>query len=524
MSLIYNLIDDYKNNIFGMRVVSSKANPQSAIFPEARLAAFSFMNQGNDLLMGEGIANAMDATAITPEEWTLFGLISGVYSGYDSGVGEDPTGRSTFGGPSLMVGVSKAIPVKNDELLLGTYFEAGIGFVDSEIDTIYGAVNTSGNANYYGLGTIIRYAVNAGFYTENFFRIGILDSRMTSGNGIYSIKNNFLSVYMGAGINFGYELDLFNARDMFDVYTRYTWGHLVEGRGEIDGQNYGFNTINSHQISLGLRYNFIVESMFSPYLGVRVEHEFSAKSVAKINIDYETTSRSLKGFTGLGEIGVRITPNETLPLTMALNLGGHIGTIEGFDITFDIEYLFGKKANKDVVLANAVVVTNELAVSNKEILANKEDEPKEEEVVPVAVSEVEEAKELEKNINNDNVKVQSIDEGLLVKVGEFLFKVESYQLTDKGKESIKIIIDEINTKYPDKKIIVRGHTDSIGDIKFNQYLSEQRAISIINILKESIESSRISYEGMAYSEPIDTNSTSKGRAKNRRAEIVIVME
>ena len=491
MSLMHNLMDYYdtSSSTFGMRVTSSEANPQSATFTEARLASFSFINQGNDLLIGEGIASAMDATAITLFEWTFFGLISGVYSEYDAGVG-DSTGLTTFGGPAFMFGVAKAIPIRTDNLLssvlLGAYFETGIGFIDSEIDTIFGSVNTSGNANYYGLGGLIRYTIYNGFYSENFFRVGLLDNKMSTQNADYGVEHDFSSIYFGAGMNLGYEVDLFNSRDMLDIYTRYTWAHLVEGEGSIDGQNYKFNTINSHQVSIGLRYNFIEASMFSPHLGVRVKHEFAAKSVAKINEDYETVSRSLEGFTWLGEVGVRVTPKETLPLTMALNLGGHTGVIEGFDITFDIEYLFGSDRKQD----------------------KKEKE----------------AKELEVSIANENVKVENIDEGIIVKIGEFLFEVESYELTEEGIESLQVIIDEIKRKYTDKKIIVRGHTDSVGDIRFNQYLSEQRAIGIIEMMKYNIESDRISYEGRADTEPIDTNSTSTGRAKNRRVEIIIILE
>ena len=40
-------------------------------------------------------------------------------------------------------------------------------------------------------------------------------------------------------------------------------------------------------------------------------------------------------------------------------------------------------------------------------------------------------------------------------------------------------------------------------------------------MKNTIDSEKLSYEGKAYTEPIDTNKTRAGRAKNRRVEIII---
>jgi len=67
--------------------------------------------------------------------------------------------------------------------------------------------------------------------------------------------------------------------------------------------------------------------------------------------------------------------------------------------------------------------------------------------------------------------------------------------------------------------IINGHTDSVGSLKYNQKLSERRAIAIKNILIENgVEASRIKTIGYGEVKPIATNKTKEGRALNRRIE------
>ena len=72
-------------------------------------------------------------------------------------------------------------------------------------------------------------------------------------------------------------------------------------------------------------------------------------------------------------------------------------------------------------------------------------------------------------------------------------------------------------------IEIAGHTDSIGDNKANQILSEKRAISVKNFLVENlINSNRIFCVGYGEKQPVESNKTKNGREKNRRIEIRIL--
>jgi outer membrane protein OmpA-like peptidoglycan-associated protein len=74
-----------------------------------------------------------------------------------------------------------------------------------------------------------------------------------------------------------------------------------------------------------------------------------------------------------------------------------------------------------------------------------------------------------------------------------------------------------------KKLSIEGHTDGQGDPEQNLELSRQRAESVRRWLSENgIEGVRLEAKGFGDSRPIASNKTSKGRAENRRIELVIV--
>lgn len=84
-------------------------------------------------------------------------------------------------------------------------------------------------------------------------------------------------------------------------------------------------------------------------------------------------------------------------------------------------------------------------------------------------------------------------------------------------------IINILKKTPGLKIRVEGHTDNIGSKKYNLDLSKKRAQAIKDYLVgKGIDQSRITSVGHGLSKPIAGNDTKKGRALNRRAELIPV--
>lgn len=76
-------------------------------------------------------------------------------------------------------------------------------------------------------------------------------------------------------------------------------------------------------------------------------------------------------------------------------------------------------------------------------------------------------------------------------------------------------------KYPEVKLEVQGHTDSVGTDAFNQKLSEARATAVRNyLIGQGIAGDRLTTEGFGESKPAASNATKEGRAKNRRIEFM----
>ena len=81
---------------------------------------------------------------------------------------------------------------------------------------------------------------------------------------------------------------------------------------------------------------------------------------------------------------------------------------------------------------------------------------------------------------------------------------------------------EILIKYPTAEFDVEGHTDSIGNEKYNLNLSQKRAEAVVKYLKEHGVKSKLNAKGYGETKPIASNRTRTGRAKNRRVEINLV--
>ncbi len=90
------------------------------------------------------------------------------------------------------------------------------------------------------------------------------------------------------------------------------------------------------------------------------------------------------------------------------------------------------------------------------------------------------------------------------------------------------VLNEVVTtlkKYPDEKIVVRGHTDSTGTAEWNAKLSFMRADAVKTYLVASgIDPERLIVEGAGAAMPVAPNTTAGGRARNRRVEIKAQLE
>ena len=77
-------------------------------------------------------------------------------------------------------------------------------------------------------------------------------------------------------------------------------------------------------------------------------------------------------------------------------------------------------------------------------------------------------------------------------------------------------------KYPELVIEVAGHTDNRGSKPHNLALSQRRAETVMNYLKEHGVTNRMTAKGYGPEDPLADNSTADGRQQNRRVGLRIV--
>jgi OmpA-OmpF porin, OOP family len=90
-------------------------------------------------------------------------------------------------------------------------------------------------------------------------------------------------------------------------------------------------------------------------------------------------------------------------------------------------------------------------------------------------------------------------------------------------ESMGVINEIYNlmAKHPELKFSIEGHTDSDGNAESNQKLSEDRALTVMNqLMSMGIDKDRLTHKGFGQTQPIADNSTTEGKAENRRVEFI----
>jgi outer membrane protein OmpA-like peptidoglycan-associated protein len=112
------------------------------------------------------------------------------------------------------------------------------------------------------------------------------------------------------------------------------------------------------------------------------------------------------------------------------------------------------------------------------------------------------------------------------KIGNKSYHIEfvtgSAQISEASKDVLDQIFQDAVTA-DGTKILIGGYTDNIGSESSNMNLSEQRALSVLNYLKEKgLTPTRLESKGYGSSNPIADNSSASGRAQNRRVEISIL--
>ena len=140
--------------------------------------------------------------------------------------------------------------------------------------------------------------------------------------------------------------------------------------------------------------------------------------------------------------------------------------------------------------------------------------------------------QLQTEVNADQVEIQQLQDRLKVTVlNEILFPEGGWELNQKGRETLNKIVPVLK-KLTNQRIEVNGYTDNVpigpelkSRFPSNWELSTARATDVVRyLIKEGVSPQLLSATGYGEEDPVASNDTPEGRAKNRRIEIVLVAQ
>ena len=310
---------------------------QTKSFVETRVGATSFINQGVDFLVSSNIKAAKDSVASgksgkahKPDGYQLWAGIGGSHMRAESGSYVDTNGWH------LGVGWARENALKDGRMIYGPFLSYGYGSYDSYLnDDTHG----SGKFRTLGLGLMARVEKNDGMWYEGSLQGGRVksdyDGSIYAGiNSSYDISNTYWAGHLGAGKDI-----VLKKGETISPYLRYFWSHQSDVSTRLNsGEDYNFSDVNSQRMRLGFRYLRRNSTAGEFYTGLAWEYEFSGSTHASYQ-GYDTPSPSLRGSSGMFELGYRFTPQDG-KIVYDLHFTGWQGKRRGLSGDASVKWLF----------------------------------------------------------------------------------------------------------------------------------------------------------------------------------------
>ena len=335
-SLIYGVKFDASADRVNFTVTEGGSATEASKSPsETRLATVGFLNSGADNFTDKGITNAV--AVASSDNGAVFAAAGGGQSRLHSGSYTDIKGYN------FVLGAAKAITNNAGKLTYGPFAEAGWGTYDSHLDC---GVRGDGNTRYYGVGAFAHQDNNSGTYYEGSLRYGQTNSDY-SGSGLTDGLGNPLaatydssSAYYGAHIGIGKVSKLTDTTST-DIYAKLLYTHQ-QGDSAVmagSGETYDFDAVDSTRARVGARLSKTYSDRATAYVGTAYEYEFDGEATATVK-GFSTLAPSIKGGSGMLELGYSLKPKAANDPTIDLSLQGWLGKKEGFTTNVNFMWKF----------------------------------------------------------------------------------------------------------------------------------------------------------------------------------------
>lgn len=130
-----------------------------------------------------------------------------------------------------------------------------------------------------------------------------------------------------------------------------------------------------------------------------------------------------------------------------------------------------------------------------------------------------EAEEMQRQI--EALQAEKTERGLVLTLGDVLFATGSAEIQGGTNQNLEKLVTFLK-QYPERQVLIEGHTDNVGSAMFNETLSRQRAESVRRYLTgRGIDGRRLTVSGFGFERPVASNDSAMGRQQNRRVEVII---
>lgn len=300
---------------------------------ESRIAGVALLNQSSDLLIDQGFGAVKFNGEGVAKDTYGFAIMGGSSIRYNTGSFVKANGFS------LIAGLAQKTTVDNGVWHLGAFFENGHSNYSTHNDGVDGAVRGDGDATYNGGGILARFDSASGMYGEASMRAGSIKNKFggfayNGGIGSYEDRSTYYGAYLGLG-----QQRQLSKNTSLDIYGKYFYTHQQGSDFEVLGEQVTTAAVKSSRMQLGGRLTKQVTAEVSYYGGVAWEYEFDgAADMAVAGADL--AAPSLKGSSGIVEMGIRLKPSKTDKITLDLGAQGHFGKRRGFSGGLQINYSF----------------------------------------------------------------------------------------------------------------------------------------------------------------------------------------
>ncbi len=307
-------------------------NPQTKSLLESGLAGVDFVNHGADLASGDGMQQLVQASANTGVN--TFGAIGGGKYRTETGSHIDVKGAN------LLLGAGSSINNSAGQLHVGAYVEGGTGSYDSFNDFANApSVRAHGNTKYYGLGLMLKQDFSNNLYVEGGLRFGKSKTSYNSsdlqgaiGNVSFKTKRSYTGATLGAGYQFKINDKMSLTPSARLLYTRLSGTSKV-----VQGTNFHFDSVRSLRTQLGAKLDYQLNDSARLYSSLTWEREHKGAAKGRV-LGLNMPAPSMKGDTGIVELGAQFTPNKNL--TIKVGAAGSFGKRRGGEANIGIKYDF----------------------------------------------------------------------------------------------------------------------------------------------------------------------------------------